>query len=224
VVIEDRHTLADLYQLGEVFEKKYGWRAVQIAIHRDEGYVEEDGNKKKYNYHAHMVFMMVDENGIYRFKKRDFGKKALSELQTVTARVLGMNRGIPKILSRRQRLEHREYKRAMEMVEDAKIEQAMLAEEYVESVVRKLLHSLGKVDMAEKWHFEELLKFAEEPACSTDDEEYGFETGGVEEMVVPNMYLDEEDNLPPKIIRKKHLQQLHEANKGGKQKSNRLKR
>lgn len=105
------HTLKDLENLCDVIQQKYGWREVQIVIHNDEGTKGENGELKRQNKHAHIEFCMLDENGIYRFKKRDFGKKDMSEFQTLVAQTLQMERGHnyfieqqpkPKRLSARQ--------------------------------------------------------------------------------------------------------------------------
>lgn len=105
------HTLKDLENLCDVIQQKYGWREVQIAIHNDEGQKGENGELKRQNKHAHIEFCMLDKNGIYRFKKRDFGKKDMSEFQTLVAQTLQMERGHnyfieqqpkPKRLSARQ--------------------------------------------------------------------------------------------------------------------------
>lgn len=87
------HTLKDLEELAKIFEDKFGWQPLQIAIHKDEGHKDDNGEFKN-NYHAHIEFFMLDKQGIYRFKKNEFNTKKMSEIQDLTAKVLQMERGI----------------------------------------------------------------------------------------------------------------------------------
>ena len=93
VNLNAEHTLDDLKKLTDELEKRYGWRCVQIAIHNDEGQKGENGELIRKNRHAHLEFFMLDKNGIYRFKRRDFSKKTMSEIQTLVANMLNMTRG-----------------------------------------------------------------------------------------------------------------------------------
>ncbi len=108
--LNENHTLEDLEELAVVLEKTYGWRSLQNSIHRDEGHIDLESGQKIYNYHAHILFFMLDEQGIYRFKKRDFGIKKMVELQTLTAKVLKMERGISKKITKKVGLDHRQYR------------------------------------------------------------------------------------------------------------------
>lgn len=104
VNINAEHTLEDIERVADKLCEKYGWQKLQVAIHRDEGHYKRDANgdpeldengKKTFipNLHAHIEFFMLDKQGIYRYKKRDFGKKTMSEMQTFIAKELGMERG-----------------------------------------------------------------------------------------------------------------------------------
>ena len=119
VNINENHTLNDIENLADKLCEKYGWQKLQVAIHRDEGHYKRDENgepkldengKKIFdpNLHAHIEFFMLDKQGNYRFKKRDFGKKTMSELQTFVAKELDMERGI--VGSKTIRLEHKQYR------------------------------------------------------------------------------------------------------------------
>lgn len=93
-----------LSNLSEELEKRYNIKTFQTHIHNDEGHINEDG-EAKYNYHAHLVFDWIDhETG----KSLKLGKDEMSEIQTLTAEVLSMERGIKgsKTLS----LNHHEYR------------------------------------------------------------------------------------------------------------------
>ena len=58
VLIEDRHTIDDVRRLCDVIERKYRWRTIQIAIHRDEGHFDENGVWHP-NLHAHIEFFVL---------------------------------------------------------------------------------------------------------------------------------------------------------------------
>lgn len=124
VNLNENHTLEDVENLAKKLEEKYGWQSLQVAIHRDEGYKDKEG-KTHYNHHAHLEFFMLDKEGIYRFKKRDFGMKKMSDLQTEVAEVLGMERGKPKRETKRERFEHRQYR---EVAKEREADKEIIAE------------------------------------------------------------------------------------------------
>ncbi len=96
-------TMSDLEKLAEHFDLKYGFQCYQIAIHRDEGYIDEN-NQPHTNHHAHMEFVTLGkENG-----KNMMGRISpvkLRQIQTEIAQILGMERGI----SGNERIEPRKY-------------------------------------------------------------------------------------------------------------------
>ena len=110
VNIKPSTTLKDLEQLGKKLEEKLDTKIYQIAIHRDEGHVDENGNKKV-NEHAHILFAGLDEEG--KSVRRKLTKKVLRELQDLTAKTLGMERGKSVKQTKRKRLDTYEYKEAM---------------------------------------------------------------------------------------------------------------
>ena len=77
VLIKDTTTMSDVEQLTAELKKKYGWQCYQIAIHRDEGHFDNVTKKTKYNLHAHLEFLMLDENGIYCFKQSAIADKKI---------------------------------------------------------------------------------------------------------------------------------------------------
>ena len=101
VNINENTTMDDLKRLSSFLEEKYGWQCYQIAIHRDEGHIDNESGETVYNLHGHLELLMLNKDGIYCFKKRDFGKKKMATLQTEVADILGLERGI----SREERLE-----------------------------------------------------------------------------------------------------------------------
>ena len=85
------HTMEDLKKLNENIEKEFGFRAVQTAIHRDEGHIKD--GRPIYNYHAHIVFCNLDKNGKTLLK--NMTKSDLSKLQDLVSDSLQMERGKP---------------------------------------------------------------------------------------------------------------------------------
>ena len=108
VNIKSDTTMQDLERLAEHFEQKYGFQCYQIAIHRDEGYIEN--GEKHINHHAHLEFITLDKNtGKSMFRAELQRAKALSKIQTEVAEILGMQRGEDKQISKRERIEPRKY-------------------------------------------------------------------------------------------------------------------
>jgi hypothetical protein len=122
VVLDAHHTLNDVKKLTRYLENKYEWQVICAAVHNDEGYKDKITNKITYNYHAHILFLMLNKWGIYVFKKRDFGKKAMSVLQTEVATILQMPRGESKLKSRRERLSAKQYRKVAQEKYDLKFE------------------------------------------------------------------------------------------------------
>jgi hypothetical protein len=87
--------------LAGQIEKEFGFRAVQIAIHRDEGKSVKDKN-----YHAHIVMCNLRSDG--STIQRTLGRDGLKRLQDITADSLMMKRGEKG--SQAVRLDHRAFK------------------------------------------------------------------------------------------------------------------
>ncbi len=107
VNIKTNTTMSDLEKLAEHFEIKYGFQCYQIAIHRDEGYIDEN-NQPHTNHHAHMEFITLNkENGKNMW--RQINQIKLRQIQTEIAQILGMERGTDKRVSGTERIEPRKY-------------------------------------------------------------------------------------------------------------------
>jgi hypothetical protein len=98
-----------LANLSEELEKRYDIKTFQTHIHNDEGHVNDKG-ESRYNYHAHLVFDWIDHN---TGKSLKLDKKDLSEIQTLTAQALDMERGEKG--SKSMSLNHREYRGYLEI-------------------------------------------------------------------------------------------------------------
>ena len=82
------HSLKDVQKLALKIEQEFGFRAVQIAVHRDEGKSKQDKN-----YHAHIVMCNLRPDGTTI--QRTLKPTDLKKLQDITAETLGMQREIP---------------------------------------------------------------------------------------------------------------------------------
>lgn len=123
LTLDSEKTMKDVKKLVHTLEKRYGWREIQTAIHRDdEGYICQYTGRKIYNVHAHIIFFMLDAQGIYQFKSRDFGKTQMAQLQTLVATVLDMKRGESKLKTKRVHLSHSQYRQVSTEKEDLEFE------------------------------------------------------------------------------------------------------
>ncbi len=108
VVIKEDTAMEQLRHFCEVCKERWGITPLQIFIHRDEGHYETPGDKTtwKPNYHAHIVWDWMDH---------DTGKSCkllpqdMSQMQTILAEALGMERGTSKELTGREHLERTDY-------------------------------------------------------------------------------------------------------------------
>ena len=108
VVIKDDTTMEQLRHFCEVCKERWGITALQIFIHRDEGHysVPNDTATWKPNLHAHIVWdWMNHDTG----KSCKLDEKAMSEMQTVLAECLEMERGISKELTGKKHLERTDF-------------------------------------------------------------------------------------------------------------------
>jgi hypothetical protein len=105
VNLNKEHTLKDLEKLKEYLEKTLDTKVFQVAIHRDEGHINDKKEAVK-NYHAHIEFMGLDSTG--QSVRRKLTRSYLKKLQTKTAEILQMQRG--KENSKAKRLDTYEYK------------------------------------------------------------------------------------------------------------------
>lgn len=122
VNIKQDTTMQDLEKLAEHFEKKYGFQCYQIAIHRDEGHINDD-NEKVINHHAHLEFITLDKNtGKNMYRRELINPKILRQIQTEVAEILEMERGQDKRISKRERVEPRKYAQIKEQEKKAQRE------------------------------------------------------------------------------------------------------
>lgn len=102
VNLNSYHNMQDLRIMANRLEEEFGIEIFQIHIHRDEG-----KNKKKLNYHAHILACWQD---IKTGKTLKLTREDMSKMQSTVASSLNMQRGDLKENSNRERLEAVEYK------------------------------------------------------------------------------------------------------------------
>ncbi|MGE4511931.1 MAG: hypothetical protein AB7D43_12605, partial [Sulfurimonadaceae bacterium] len=144
------HNLKDVEDLAKQIEKEFGFRAVQIAVHRDEGHVTEDGRKEK-NYHAHIVMCNLKPDGTTI--QRTMKPKDMARLQDITAETLGMERG--ERGSTKVRLSHKQYRvveqekaKLLEKIDELQKENAELRYNFRD--VQKKITALEGIDAEQK--------------------------------------------------------------------------
>ncbi len=108
VNLKPETTMDDLKNLAVELRKQYGIHCFQIHIHRDEGHKDPNTGEFKINHHAHMVFDWQDRTKGTVVK---LNRVQMSQIQTLVANTLEMERGELRVNSNRERLEPIEYKR-----------------------------------------------------------------------------------------------------------------
>ena len=104
------HTEKDVERVVQHIAKTLNIIPVAIAIHRDEGQVNERGHRV-YNYHAHLNFITV-KDGRQNWRNEYIKPQTLRQLQTDVAELLGMERGKDKRETQVERLDHKQFKAA----------------------------------------------------------------------------------------------------------------
>lgn len=152
VNIKPGTTMQDLENLAKHFNDKYGFQCYQIAIHRDEGHKDENG-EKQINQHAHMEFITLDrETGKQNFKMRDFSKQKMREIQTEVAEILQMERGKDKRLTGTKRIEPRKYAQLKEQEKAAIKETKIKAAKQIKELKTELeAEILSKKEIKEQF-------------------------------------------------------------------------
>ena len=108
VVIEENTKMEKLQRFCEVCKQRWGITALQVFIHRDEGHygIPGDNATWKPNLHAHIVWdWMNHETG----KSCKLGKEDMSEMQTLLAECLEMQRGTSKTETGKEHLEREDF-------------------------------------------------------------------------------------------------------------------
>ena len=115
VNLSSHHTMKDLQRFSKEIEDKFGIKAFQIHIHRDEG-----KSREELNHHAHILWDWQNKDTGRSFK---LYKHEMSQIQDLTAESLGMERGESKVNTNRNRLEAVEYKTQQETKKLSKLQE-----------------------------------------------------------------------------------------------------
>ena len=155
VNIKPDTTMQDLERLSKHFNDKYGFQCYQIAIHRDEGHIDENG-EKQINHHAHLEFITLDKQ-TGRNRQRELKPQTLRQIQSEVAEILGMQRGIDKRISKAERIEPRKYaklkeaeKKAIKTTQRETEKEAIEAFKAVSESEEKLLNQKEKAEYLEQ--------------------------------------------------------------------------
>ena len=108
VNIKPDTTMDDLLKYTNRVHEKWGVRAIQIHIHRDEGHYDnpDDPSTWEFNLHAHIIWDWMDHSTGKSFKLDD---KDMEKLQDMVAETLEMERGKRKSETHREHLERNDY-------------------------------------------------------------------------------------------------------------------
>lgn len=108
VVIKEDTTMEQLQHFCEVCKERWGITALQIFIHRDEGHYgnPEDAATWKPNLHAHIVWDWMNHDTGKSHKLQDTD---MSEMQSVLAECLKMQRGISKAETGKEHLDRTDF-------------------------------------------------------------------------------------------------------------------
>ena len=95
VNIKEDTSLDNLLDYARMVEARWGIKAIQIHLHKDEGHYEDlaDKNSWKPNYHAHIVWDWMDHETGKSFK---LNANDMSAMQDMVAEALDMERGRKK--------------------------------------------------------------------------------------------------------------------------------
>jgi hypothetical protein len=63
VNLDKQHTKEDLEKICDYLSQTLGTKIYQYAVHRDEGWIDEETGEKHINYHAHILFSGLDHEG-----------------------------------------------------------------------------------------------------------------------------------------------------------------
>ena len=96
VVVKEDTAMKQLQRFCDVCKVRWGITPLQIFIYRDEGHYEmpDDETSWKPNYHTHIVWDRMNHN---TGKSCKLLPQDMSEMQTIWAEALGMERGTSKV-------------------------------------------------------------------------------------------------------------------------------
>ncbi len=108
VVTENNTRLKDILRFTREVEKKWGIKALQVHLHRDEGHYENPADENTWvpNYHAHIIWDWMDwKTG----KSIKLNAADMSTMQDMVAEALDMERGQKKSETGVEHLERNDF-------------------------------------------------------------------------------------------------------------------
>lgn len=151
VVIDKNTSMQQLKSFADRCEKRFGIKAFQIHIHRDEGHHKSKGEWKE-NLHAHIVYDWTDNKG----KTIKLNRYDMIEMQTMLAHSLKMERGVS---SDKEHLSAIQFKNLAEQEKAKKLYQEInepISTEITAKIEKKLL-GRGEVAKVDKNDLKELV-------------------------------------------------------------------
>ena len=145
VLIKEETTMDDLKELCQEIHNTYDIIPLQIHVHRDEGYIDEEG-KAHYNLHAHIVFQF------YQFDKHanhQHNWVGCTVMQDIVSEKLKMERGISSNL---KHLTPIQYKL---MAEQKKLERTTKQKEAEEQMIATMEEIFGTDEEIAQYTIEE---------------------------------------------------------------------
>jgi len=113
--INAHHTFEEIEKCAMETARMMGVDVLSISVHRDEGHIDEDGNKN-YNLHAHILYNYYDFD-THKVTRHPDG--LMRKVQDRVAEILGMERGQLKEITKRKHIPHGQY-RAIAKAHDEK--------------------------------------------------------------------------------------------------------
>ena len=136
IVISKSTTMDQLQEFAQKAEQRFGIKAIQIHMHKDEGH--QGSQEWKPNLHAHIVFDWTQDNG----KSCKLNRQHMAELQTLLSQSLKMERGQSSDL---RHLDAIQYKNDREKERLEKIKQDVSKLETKKSVKSTILKASEKI-------------------------------------------------------------------------------
>lgn len=147
--IKEDTTLEDLLRYARMVEDRWGIKAIQIHLHKDEGHYETSGDALSWkpNYHAHIIWDWMNHETGKSFK---LDADDMSEMQDMVAEALDMERGQKKSETGLDHLERNDFIIQKQENEKKRIEaeKKRLLDEKDEAKLETLI-AIGKRNEAE---------------------------------------------------------------------------
>ena len=158
VNIKPDTTMEDLLRYAERVHERWGIRAIQIHIHKDEGHYEDTNDPVSWepNYHAHIIWDWMDHDTGKSFK---LNAEDMSAIQDLVAETLDMQRGQKKSETGIDHLERNDFiilkqeSKKKQLQEEAK--KAIAAKEEAKAEVEA-----AKTEVADLWKEHDYLTSA----------------------------------------------------------------